>query len=663
MIKKPIYLSKSRTSKPTVNHKDKKKIGFISGVAFIISAVIGVGIFLKNGQILSFNLGNFTLTILSWLLCSLAVISLGLSLLVIAAKTNSELGILQWARDFLSPGLFQMIKFYFLFLYVPLIISGDSFYFLQALQQAFPSWHLHWFYAWIISFSVVFYFFFMNAWKPRMILVHAYLAFYIKLFPIVFFAIIALILYLANYDDVQGTSEQLYNLNSSGYIQIKQDDINSFYYSNPMLLYGPEIGFFLSVPAMFFAYDGFYYVVSIRKQLKEPSKSPSIILAGIFCVMVIFILITLSLLLSTNVHDDNRGTVMGVSYLYSNSKWRIVNSILNIAICIGCLGIISSSINFSLSLYKELIITHDLPFSKKILAKTNWSFSKLAYVYLYSYIIFFILLISMIGTFGFLNLDNYNFGYYQNARIDQLYSFINTITNWESLFTFATFVFIILGSWKALKHKKITFTKRKKKILFLVESGIGLFVIGFAVIFSIINATGDFIIVLKESYFYDQSAAFYNMDNLIGTKIMINNSWYECFIKADKVEWTDLSTKAILQSNVQIQIKQVLDNNNNINPYLFSLIANQKDWLSHTISSSLITKYSLYHGYLFSNSDSIFANLLQDFIGQIINFVILVVIISSCVLYSYINALNAKRKSWFATPHNIFHNKELEIHL
>lgn len=45
--------------------RDIKKIGIFTGVAFIISSVIGVGIFLKNGQIISFNLGNFSLTIMS----------------------------------------------------------------------------------------------------------------------------------------------------------------------------------------------------------------------------------------------------------------------------------------------------------------------------------------------------------------------------------------------------------------------------------------------------------------------------------------------------------------------------------------------------------------------------------------------------------------------
>ena len=55
--------------------------------------------------------------------------------------------------------------------------------------------------------------------------------------------------------------------------------------------------------------------------------------------------------------------------------------------------------------------------------------NKLLFVYLYSYLFIFFLIVSFIGTFGFLNLYGYDFGYSANAKINQLYSFINVITN------------------------------------------------------------------------------------------------------------------------------------------------------------------------------------------------------------------------------------------
>ncbi|MBO6022839.1 hypothetical protein J6P59_00725 [bacterium] len=65
LLRRSKQINTKKLSSIKTNKKDRKKIGFLSGVMFIISTVIGVGIFLKNGQILSLNLGNFTLSILA----------------------------------------------------------------------------------------------------------------------------------------------------------------------------------------------------------------------------------------------------------------------------------------------------------------------------------------------------------------------------------------------------------------------------------------------------------------------------------------------------------------------------------------------------------------------------------------------------------------------
>ena len=661
---KRLFLRKANFQRrKAIRKKVNKKIGILGGIAFIISAVIGVGIFFKNGQILDYNLGNFTLSIIAWIFASCSVMALGLALLVIAAKSNSELGILQWAKDFLDPTLFEAIKCYFLFIYVPLIICGDSYYFIQALQQAFPMWKTHWYVAWIMAICAITYFGIVNTLKPRMVMVHSYLAFYIKLIPIFFFGVIAIILLGMNYDKVASSSQQLYSLTSNGFMKPNHGDINSYLYTNPMLMYGPEIGFFLSIPAMFFAYDGFYYVTSIKNQLKDPKQSPKIVVLGILCVVIIFILITISLLLSTDVHNPNRGTMLGINYLSSNNAWIGINSFLNICICIGCLGIISGSINFSTSLYKEIFILNDLPFARWIQRKTKWSMNKIVYFYLFGYIGIFFATLSIIGTFGFLNLYGYNFGVTRNARINLLYSFINVITNWESLFTFFTFVFIIGGSWLALKRKKIIFSKKINKYIFIIETIIAFGVISFAVGFSMIHAIGNLIYCASVSYFVNSNVAFYAMSNLGGTKIMLNNGMiYTLVLQHHGLIWIN-SHGQVLANNVKITIKQVIVNNDNhSNPYLFSLIASNNNWLGVSIDSSLITNFGLYHDYINSGINSVYTILHQDFIAQVMNFVILLFILASCTLYSAVNYLTRKKNSWFTTKNNIFYNPELIVH-
>ena len=657
------FLRKANFQKrKAIRKKVNKKIGILGGIAFIISAVIGVGIFFKNGQILDYNLGNFTLSIIAWIFASCSVMALGLALLVIAAKSNSELGILQWAKDFLDPTLFEAIKCYFLFIYVPLIICGDSYYFIQALQQAFPMWKTHWYVAWIMAICAITYFGVVNTLKPRMVMVHSYLAFYIKLIPIFFFGIIAIILLGMNYDKVASSTQQLYSLAPSGFMKTDHGDINSYLYTNPMLMYGPEIGFFLSIPAMFFAYDGFYYVTSIKNQLKDPKQSPKIVVLGILCVVIIFILITISLLLSTDVHNPNRGTMLGIDYLSSNNAWIGVNSFLNICICIGCLGIISGSINFSTSLYKEIFILNDLPFARWIQKKTKWSMNRIVYFYLFGYIAIFFATLSIIGTFGFLNLSGYNFGLTRNARINLLYSFINVITNWESLFTFFTFVFIIGGSWLALKRKKIIFNKKINKYIFIIETIIAFSVISFAVGFSMIHAIGNLIYCASVSYFVNSNVTFYALANLNGTSIMLNNGiTYTLVLHHNNLSWISSNGQTLL-AHANIVIKKIMVNTHNDNPYLFSLIASNNNWVGASINASLITNFSLYASYINHGTNSVYTILHQDFIAQVMNFVILLFILLSCSLYSFVNAKNRKKNSWFTIKNNIFYNPELIVH-
>ena len=149
--------------------------------------------------------------------------------------------------------------------------------------------------------------------------------------------------------------------------------------------------------------------------------------------------------------------------------------------------------------------------------------NRIVYFYLFGYIAIFFATLSIIGTFGFLNLSGYNFGLTRNARINLLYSFINVITNWESLFTFFTFVFIIGGSWLALKRKKIIFNKKINKYIFIIETIIAFSVISFAVGFSMIHALGNLIYCASVSYFVNSNVTFYALANLNGTSIMLNN--------------------------------------------------------------------------------------------------------------------------------------------
>jgi amino acid transporter len=77
----------------------KKQLGFMSCIVVVVGACIGAGIFFKNGLILS-NTGSggplgFALAIVCWLIGSIGVMAMALSLteIVSGTKAQSNLGI------------------------------------------------------------------------------------------------------------------------------------------------------------------------------------------------------------------------------------------------------------------------------------------------------------------------------------------------------------------------------------------------------------------------------------------------------------------------------------------------------------------------------------------------------------------------------------------
>jgi amino acid transporter len=62
----------------------------------------------------------------------------------------------------------------------------------------------------------------------------------------------------------------------------------------------PFIGVMSSVPAVFFAFDGFYSAAGVQSEMKEPRKVSMALAIGIAIVAAIDVIISFSLLLGTD---------------------------------------------------------------------------------------------------------------------------------------------------------------------------------------------------------------------------------------------------------------------------------------------------------------------------------------------------------------------------
>jgi amino acid transporter len=72
-------------------------------------------------------------------------------------------------------------------------------------------------------------------------------------------------------------------------------------YENPHLFTDitPLFGIIASVPAILFAFDGFYTVSSNTLEMKEPTKAPLAMVVGLLILSIIDIAITIAMLLGT----------------------------------------------------------------------------------------------------------------------------------------------------------------------------------------------------------------------------------------------------------------------------------------------------------------------------------------------------------------------------
>jgi amino acid transporter len=84
--------------------------------------------------------------------------------------------------------------------------------------------------------------------------------------------------------------------------------------TDPFARVCPFFGMMLSVPAIFFAFDGFYGAAGIRNKLEQPKKFSSILTIGLLIVAGIYLLMSLSLLFYVKNGD---GTFSSTGFLPS----------------------------------------------------------------------------------------------------------------------------------------------------------------------------------------------------------------------------------------------------------------------------------------------------------------------------------------------------------
>ena len=466
----------------------KKKIGFFSAILLVIGSSIGAGIFLKNGEILS-NVGNsYLLTIISWIFSIIAVICMGLALIeVSSANTSSNLGVIGWVKTFCHKFLYKSAKNFMAFIYLPLNFFLMPYYAVMMFQDAF-GWQTSWWVVALISFGISTWFFIVSGISSHAGNIQNWITTSVKFIPLAFAAIAGFVVAGITGKPMGGTSILP---------DIEQTHVTFILLSRGLGILG-VIG---SIPAIAFAFDGFYNAAGMQSEMKEPKRTPQALLIGLLIVSIIDLVIGISLLIGTS--DNNLGKISGLALI---PHWLIAT--IEIFIAFGIFGIINSFAIYNPRFFEDLIKSGDLPCPSKFKNRLNSDRPCVGLVYSGIITLVFFILLTFIGAFGYIDFNEYHLteltpflggdsklGYDLNNTIhqlDNLYSFVDLMANWTSILVFLCVLFPIAGALINRRTHKIKVNPTKG---FTITAWISLIIIGLGMAFVIISTFANIAII------------------------------------------------------------------------------------------------------------------------------------------------------------------------
>lgn len=485
----------------------KKKLSLLSTIMLVVGASIGSGIYYKNAEILDNVQSSIVLAMLSWVVALIAIFAMAMTLVEICSansQANDE-GIVGWVKTFCHKYFYQASRNFMSYIYLPINFFCMSVYGVQSIQHAVGNaYHFQWWLTMLISLGACTWFILMSGLNTTAANIQNWIITAVKFIPLVIAFVIGYILL--------GTGTV------PGPVNPPLPSVDSTTAHPFFSQLNPGLGMFASIPAIFFAFDGFYSTASYQGQMKEPKKISSALGLGLAIVSVVNVGVSLSLMLCSK-----DGTIAGIEWL-QNHRWALIA--IYTMITFGVFGIINAYGLYTGIYYGALIKNKGVigwkAFNK--LAKGN---EKLAGV-LYSLIISLavIVIFTLIGQFGYLNTGHYGL-VLNNAKTEyitdpttaylldtaKLISFADLTANWTSLFAFIFIIFAIVGCLKNRKNNKVKVEKSK---LFVPCAWISIIILSLAMLYVVVASFAD--VGLTISYYVSAVAKYKDtaLTNMIG---------------------------------------------------------------------------------------------------------------------------------------------------
>ncbi len=463
-----------------------KKIGFFSAMMIVISSSIGAGIFFKAREVLEFSHGSVIFAIACWILSGFAIICMALAIVEICSASKDDLSVIGWCKKFNSKFVYKSCKNFMFYIFLPFVYFIMPYYVIKTFQDAvisvggsgsFGVGDHDWIVALIIALGITVYFLCVSGLFTKVGNIQNWIIVSVKFIPLVLVAIIGFI--------IVGTKGYQGMGNGIDFIPEKKP-------LTSLAQVSPFFGLFLAMGAIFFAYDGFYVSSGLQSQMKEPKKTPIAILIGLIIVTVVYLAIAISMSIGT-LQGDLPGfedwlmkhtSVNGVNWLYAT---------IQILIGVGTLGIINGFSMWYPRFNENLIKEREIPFSDKLINKINKKRPVVGVIYSLCVATVVLFVFTLIGALGFQN-KNYS---YPSYTMSNLYSFVDLMSTWTAVISFAYIVMAIIG---CLKNRKTNTVKVTKTKYFVPTAIIAVIAVSLPLVFVFIQPIVDLFLLMNFDY-------------------------------------------------------------------------------------------------------------------------------------------------------------------
>lgn len=266
--------------------KVKKQYGLWTGIAMVVGIVIGSGVFLKAGGVLTLSGGDLKLSILAWFVGGIIMVCSGFCFAVFASRVTKYNGVVDYVEEATNKKVGYALAWILTTFYYPIVASivalfaGQYFFILIGHPEIGLTHWGNFIFALAILIIVVV----INYFSPMIAAKFQVSATVIKLIPILLIAVAGLFASL---------------IVGEGY-----GIINAFQNPAPFM---PAANFGEAVKKTAFAYEGWVCATAINAELKDSKKDlPRALTFGTIAILAFYIIYYVSL----SAFLGNAGTII-----------------------------------------------------------------------------------------------------------------------------------------------------------------------------------------------------------------------------------------------------------------------------------------------------------------------------------------------------------------